>query len=75
MPGCEAFEVRVSALVDGELDAVERARVEAHLEACAACRSLLADLRELRQRAARLEARRPPPDLWPRIAAALDVAR
>ena len=55
MPGCEAFAARLSALVDGELDAVERARVEAHLDACAACRGLLADLRDLRRRAARLD--------------------
>ena len=39
----------LSAYVDGQLDAAARARVDAHLETCAACRDELAELRGLRQ--------------------------
>ena len=39
----------LSAYVDGQLDAAARARVDAHLETCDACRDGLAELRGLRQ--------------------------
>lgn len=39
----------LSAYVDGRLQAAARARLEAHIEACAACREALAELRALRR--------------------------
>jgi hypothetical protein len=45
-PGCAHFEPELSAYLDGELDAAERARLDAHLHACARC---AAELRELRR--------------------------
>jgi hypothetical protein len=41
-------ESDLSAYADGELDESARARVDAHLEACAACREALTELRALR---------------------------
>jgi len=41
---CNDFAEAVSALADGTLDPAGRPRVEAHLEACAACREVLDEL-------------------------------
>jgi hypothetical protein len=38
------FRRELSAFIDGQLDAGERARVQRHLETCAACRAELAEL-------------------------------
>jgi anti-sigma factor RsiW len=63
----------LSAYLDGELDAAARAEVERHLAACAACRDVVDDLRQLRAEArawAGLDAV-PDRDLWAGIAARL----
>lgn len=39
----------LNAYIDGELDAAARARVEAHLESCAACREAVDELRTVSQ--------------------------
>ena len=44
MAGCEKIQDELSAFLDGELSAAERARIQEHLKACAACQALLADL-------------------------------
>jgi anti-sigma factor RsiW len=62
-------ELPVAAYVDGELDAIEERNVERHLEGCAACRALVADLRTVRAAAFTLDRREPPADLLPRIQA------
>lgn len=59
---------RLSEYLDGELPAAEREALERHLEACAACRGILADLREVVARARELDEEAPPRDLWPEIA-------
>ncbi len=43
-------EEMLSALIDDELSAADRARVEGHLRGCARCRGELASLREVRGR-------------------------
>jgi anti-sigma factor RsiW len=45
-----AFQLRLDAYHDGELDAAERARVEAHLSACSTCAAELAEMRALSAR-------------------------
>jgi anti-sigma factor RsiW len=60
---------RLSAYLDGELSAGERAAVEAHLADCEACRAVLDDLKRLVRRASALDDRPPAHDLWPGIAA------
>ncbi len=67
----DSFAEAVSALADGTLDAADRPRVEAHIEACDDCRALLDDLRAIRREASALPPEPPPPALWPRVAARL----
>jgi Putative zinc-finger len=64
---CEAYSASIGELADGTLAEPERGRVEAHLDQCAACRGLLADLESLRRQAHRLPRREPPAALWTRI--------
>jgi hypothetical protein len=49
MSTCEHFQADLSASLDGELSDAERAAVEAHLRACPACQSELAELRTLKE--------------------------
>ena len=65
---------RLSAYLDGELDAASRTAVEAHLAACAECRADLDGLRGLVRRAQALDDRPPERDLWAGIAARLEAA-
>jgi anti-sigma factor RsiW len=63
---------RLSAYIDGELTADERTSVEQHLETCADCQEVLADLRGIVVRARSLEDRPPENDLWTGIEARLE---
>lgn len=65
----EQWTNQFSSYLDGELDAVEREAVEAHLQSCAECRQVLAELNEVAETARRLTPRAPDADLWPGIAA------
>ena len=71
---CERHADALAALVDDTLDPRERGPLDEHLAGCAACRDLLADLREIRSLAATLEPIEPPARVWhdvrQRIAAA-----
>jgi hypothetical protein len=64
-------ETAIHDYVDDALDAVARAAVDRHLDACAACRLLVDDLREIRRVAASLELREPPARAWSRIERAI----
>jgi anti-sigma factor RsiW len=44
---CKSFQMLLSAYVDGEVSARERAQVEMHLSGCAECRDRAQDLRAL----------------------------
>jgi anti-sigma factor RsiW len=59
---CEAWEALLIALLDGELEAGERARLESHLAGCAHCREDLAELRAASAALRRWEAEEPPSD-------------
>jgi hypothetical protein len=60
--------------LDGELTAEEGWQVEAHLAECAACRARFEALGALVESVASLEAAvQPPMDLWPGIAAAIQL--
>ena len=56
-------------------DADERARIEQHLAACATCRQLVDDLREITRSVATLEHRDPPVRVWSRIERAIKLER
>ncbi|MGH7510655.1 MAG: zf-HC2 domain-containing protein [Gemmatimonadales bacterium] len=60
---------RLSEYLDGELPDTERMALEAHLETCVECSTVLADLARVVARAGRVEPRAPGRDLWPGIAA------
>jgi anti-sigma-K factor RskA len=57
--------------VDDAIDAGARAEVDRHLEACAACRLLVDDLREIRRVAGSLDLREPSARAWSRIERAI----
>lgn len=64
----DAFTARLSEYLDDEdLDARERHEIDEHLRACAACRLVLDDLREVRAHARALPDVPPVADLWPGI--------
>jgi len=65
-------------LVDDELAADERARIEAHVAACASCRALADSIRSLRETARRAFASAAPGDAldqWDAIDAAIETRR
>ena len=66
-------ELLIGDYVDEALDAGRRAEVEQHLASCAACRTLVADLTEIRRAAASLEPREPPARAWQRIDRAIQL--
>ena len=55
----EAFEEKISAYLDNELNSVERAEMERKASECADCRALLKDLKALKERLARLPQAQP----------------
>jgi len=63
-PACERHADALAALVDDALDPPDRGPLDEHLDACAACRDLLADLRDIRSLAATLEPIEPPARVW-----------
>ncbi|GAA4864889.1 zf-HC2 domain-containing protein [Actinomycetospora straminea] len=67
---CDACREAISAALDGEADAGEHARIEAHLAGCAACRAWQHDAAAITRRA-RTVAVTPGPDLVDRV---LDAA-
>jgi anti-sigma factor RsiW len=62
-------DVPIADFVDGDLESADVRTIERHLESCAACRTLVADLRTIRAAAFTLERREPPPHLLDRIRA------
>jgi Putative zinc-finger len=66
---------RLSEYIDDELTADERRALEAHLAGCAECAAMLADLRDIVERANTMGPRPPQADLWPGISGKLASAR
>lgn len=64
---------RLSAFLDGELEADEHTAVESHLAECGSCRRVLEELRQVRDRAAALGPVEPDRDLWAGIAATIEA--
>jgi hypothetical protein len=63
----EPFEELISASLSGDLNAIERQRLDAHLDACPTCRSTLAAFAEQRRIMAGLRHVAPPRDLGARV--------
>jgi anti-sigma factor RsiW len=66
-------DVVLNDYVDEALAPAERADVERHLASCAACRSLVDDLRGIRSTAKALEHREPPARAWMRLERAIKL--
>lgn len=65
---CADSRQAIHELTDGALDEAGRRRLDAHLAACADCRTLAADLDKIRRSARDLEPTAPPASVWPRLA-------
>ena len=63
----EPFEELISASLNGELNAIERQRLDAHLDTCPTCRATLAAFAEQRRIMAGLRHVAPPRDLGARV--------
>jgi hypothetical protein len=71
---CERYGEWIGDLIDGALDPVNQAELDAHLRGCAACRELLDDLGEIRAAAASLDRRTPPDELWQAITSKIEAS-
>jgi predicted anti-sigma-YlaC factor YlaD len=69
----EHWTDRLSEYVDGASPVEERLQVEAHLRECDACAQVVRELRAVAERASTLADRPPTQDLWPGIAARIEV--
>ena len=65
---CRHYREAIQELADGTLGPVRRAELQTHLDACAACRALAADLQTIRRTAHDLDVTRPPDHVWLQIA-------
>lgn len=68
---CSRYNDAIHELVDGTLGPVRRAELQTHLDTCAECRGLVADLQKIRAAAAQLEPVQPRDHVWMQIAARL----
>jgi anti-sigma factor RsiW len=68
---CEELNAVLVDLVDGRLEAADERNIERHLEVCANCRALVADMRTIRAAAFTLDRREPAATTWPALAATL----
>lgn len=66
---------QLSAYLDGELPAEERARIDAHVASCAPCRAVLDDLRAIVVTAPYYEGQAPSRDLWAGIAQGIQAEK
>jgi len=62
----------LSAYLDGDLPPAQSGEVRAHLDGCAACGSVLAELRAMAGATRRLAPPEPPPTLWMALEGALE---
>jgi anti-sigma factor RsiW len=68
---CTRYRESIQDLIDGTIGPIRRAELERHLEGCADCRALVADLETIRDRAASLDRLEPPSRVWLQIAGTL----
>jgi anti-sigma factor RsiW len=64
----DKWTVQLSAYLDGELDSVDRAALEAHLASCDECRVAVEQLRGVVGWAQAYQGSNPQRDVWPQIA-------
>src|SRR5918995_4148198 len=64
---CADYNDSIADFVDGTLDPARQRALERHVEGCAACRALVADLRTIEAAAFTLERHEPPPHVLPSL--------
>ncbi|MFN2400722.1 MAG: zf-HC2 domain-containing protein [Gemmatimonadaceae bacterium] len=72
--GCEQFEALLADYMEDALDTSARAAMDTHTQTCDRCNILLADLRDITQRARSLPVLAPSRDLWLDVAARTESA-
>ena len=68
---CKDYSEAIAEFVDGTLDPLRQRELERHVEACAACRSLVADLKSIQAAAFTLDRVELPSHLLPSLRARL----
>ena len=68
---CTQYRGWIQEQVDGTLGTIRRAELDRHLEVCADCRALLADLQKIHDAGAALDPLSPPDRVWLQIAGRL----
>ena len=66
-------DTTLNGYVDGSLGPVERAGIDQHLAACAPCRHIVEDVREILRTTGELELREPPVRAWSRLERAIKM--
>jgi anti-sigma factor RsiW len=66
---CNDYRDAIAEFVDGALDAAGQRALERHVEGCAACRALVADLKSIQAAAFTLQRHEPPAAVWQAIRA------
>ncbi len=61
---CDRIEVSLSGYIDDELPQQQRQMIAHHLETCERCRGLVEELREIRERTAKMELGHPTGGEW-----------
>ena len=72
---CDQAAELIDSLVDDRLEPAGQDRLDQHLAACAACRGLAADFREIRGAASTLPVHHPRPEVWARIAQSMTAEK
>jgi anti-sigma factor RsiW len=70
---CHEYEADLDDFIDEVLSDARRAECEAHVSTCTNCRALTTDLRTIRVATRSLEPQVPSPQVWYRIAAAIEA--
>lgn len=73
MMTCDDAQLLVSDRLDGTLSDTQRAQLDAHLGACAACREVARDLEQIHTETASLPTLTPSHDLWNGIEARIEA--
>jgi Putative zinc-finger len=68
---CARHRQAIQELVDGTLGAIRKAELEQHMDQCARCRALLADLLQIHDLAGALDRPAPPDGVWLQVAGRL----
>jgi anti-sigma factor RsiW len=68
---CKDYSQAIAEFVDGALDPARQRELERHVEGCAACRALIADLKSIQAAAFTLDRRELPPHILPALKARL----